>query len=362
MSNIDLAKKLLGELFIIGFEGLDLSDDTAAFISQAGIGGVIYFSHNYESPAQIAELSNQIQECRSELPLWISVDHEGGKVQRFKKAFTKIPDAASLAALDSPKLLFEISEMIANELKAVGVNLNYTPVADINTNPKNPVIGNRAFGKTEEEVSKNITAMVRVHVTAGVQPCVKHFPGHGDTTTDSHFHLPKVETSLEILQNREFRPFNRAFKSHCAFVMTAHILNPAIDPKYPATLSKKTISEILRKDLRFSRIILTDDMEMKAITDHFGAEEAPKLAIDAGCDILLYRTEKAARHAYASLLKFLEDGSLNPSLVLEAADRIRSLKKEVLLPYQALVISDVGQKIGTPANLGLVEKIRPVTA
>jgi beta-N-acetylhexosaminidase len=361
MSNIDLAKKVLGEMFIIGFEGLDLSDDTAAFISQAGIGGVIYFSHNYESPAQVAELSNQIQECRTELPLWISVDHEGGKVQRFKKAFTKIPDAASIAALDSPKLIFEISEMIAKELKAVGINLNYTPVADINTNPKNPIIGNRAFGKTEDEVSKNITAMVRGHVTAGVQPCVKHFPGHGDTTTDSHLQLPKVDTTLEVLQNREFRPFTRAFKSHCAFVMTAHILNPALDPKFPATLSKKTINEVLRKNLRYSRIVLTDDMEMKAITDHYGAEEAPKMAIEAGCDILLYRTEKAARHAYASLLKYLEEGSLDPNLVLEANERIKSVKKEVLLPYQAAVIADVGQKVGTPEHLALVERIKPVT-
>ncbi len=360
MSNIDLAKKALGELFIIGFEGLDLSDDTAAFISQAGIGGVILFSHNYETPAQVAELSNQIQECRTDLPLWISVDHEGGKVQRFKKSFTKIPDAASLSALDSPKLIFEISEMIASELKAVGINLNYTPVADINTNPKNPIIGNRAFGKTEDEVSKNITAMVRGHVTAGVQPCIKHFPGHGDTTTDSHLCLPRVDTPLDILQNREFKPFTRAFKSHCSFVMTAHILNPSLDSKYPATLSKKTVTDILRKNLRYNRIIITDDMEMKAITDNFGAEEAPLLALQAGCDILLYRTEKAARHAYASLLKKLEDGSLDPTIILEAQERIKALKKDTLLPYQPAIIADVGKKIGTPENLALVEKIKPV--
>jgi beta-N-acetylhexosaminidase len=357
-TQIDLAQKALGQLFIIGFNGLELSDETAAFISQAGVGGVILFSMNYETPGQVAELSNQIQECQSAgIPLWVSVDHEGGRVQRFKKGFTRIPEAALIGATQSPKLVYALSEMMGSELNAVGVNLNFCPVADIATNPKNPVIGARAFGSDEDLVSKMVTAMVRGHLRAGVQACVKHFPGHGDTSVDSHFALPRVDTDLETLREREFKPFVRAFKSHCALVMTAHIIMTRLDPKFPATLSTKIVNEILRKEIRYNKVIITDDMEMKAITEHFGAEDSPRLAIQAGCDILCYRTETAARNAYASLKRDLESGKLDPALVLAAEARILALKKEVLLPYRAALVMEVPKKVGTPENNALVEHV-----
>lgn len=356
---LEAAKKALGQMFIVGFEGLDLPDDTSAFFSQANIGGTILFAQNYDSPAQVAELTNQIQECRGELPLWISVDHEGGRVQRFKKGFTPIPPAQILGIQTSPKLVFEVAEIMAQELKAVGINLNFAPVADINTNPKNPVIGNRAFGATEEEVSKMITAIVRGHLTNGVQACIKHFPGHGDTSLDSHTDLPKVETDLATLQNREFKPFQKAFRSHCGLVMTAHILNPKLDPKYPATLSEITLQEHLRKQMRYSRVIVSDDMEMKAITDHFGAEEAPLLAVKAGCDMLIYRSEAAGRKAYAALLNALEDGRLSPDTVLQAEVRIREQKKVIYTqPYKAALVAEVSQKVGNPEHLSIVARLK----
>jgi beta-N-acetylhexosaminidase len=358
-STIESAQKALGQLFITGLNGLELSDDTASFISQAGVGGVILFSPNYESPGQVAELINQIQECRTELPLWVSVDHEGGKVQRFKKHFTKIPDAAAIGATGSPKLAFEIAEMMGKELKAVGVNLNFAPVCDILTNPKNPVMSGRTYGSDEEQVTKISTAIVRGLLVSGVQPCLKHFPGHGDTSTDSHFALPRVDTDLETLMDREFKPFVKAFKSHCSMVMTAHVLCSKIDPDRPATLSPKMINDILRKQLRYSRIVISDDLEMKAITDHFGAEDAPRLAIEAGCDLLIYRTEAAARHAYHSLSKDLESGKLAPELVLQAEARIRPVKQDTLMPYQPVVVADLSQKIGIPDHLAIVDKITP---
>jgi len=347
----------LGELLITGFQGLELSEETSAFISQARIGGVILFSHNYENPAQVAELANQAQECCTSLPLWVSVDHEGGKVQRFKKGFTRIPDAASIGAMNSPKLAFEISEVIAQELSAVGVNLNFCPIADIATNPKNPVIANRAYGQTEETVSKMITAIIRGHLVNGVQPCVKHFPGHGDTSTDSHFALPRVDTPIELLREREFKRFQKAFKAKCSLVMTAHILTSNVDPKVPATLSKIILQDILRKELRYNKVIISDDMEMKAITDHFGAEEAPRMAIEAGCDLLCYRSEAASRHSYEALVKSIENGTLPPERVLESAERIRNLKKSALLPYHPIPISEVAGKIGTPQHLEILQKV-----
>jgi len=358
---LELAQKALGQLFIIGFTGLDLSDDTSSFFSQANIGGAILFAPNYENPGQVAELINQIQECRRDLPMLISVDHEGGRVQRFKKSFTRIPEASAISDVDSPRLTFEIGEIMGRELKAVGVNLNFAPVADINTNPKNPVIGPRSFGADEETVTKQITAIVRGHLVQGVQPCVKHFPGHGDTTVDSHFSLPKVDTDLETMMEREFKPFTKAFRSHCVFVMTAHVICTKIDPDRPATLSSKVLTDILRKQLRYTGLIVSDDMEMKAITDHFGVEESPVLAIEAGCDLLIYRSEAAGRKAYASVLKALESGKLSPEIVLTAEKRIREIKKEVLLPYTPVSVADISQKTGTAANLEIVQKVEKRT-
>lgn len=354
---LEQAKKNLGELFIIGFNGLEMEDDTAAFLSQARIGGVILFAQNYQSPAQVAELINQVQECKTDLPLWVSVDHEGGRVQRFKKGFTRIPDAALIGATGSPKLAYDIGEMIGKELHAVGVNVNYCPITDIATNPKNPVIGNRAYGTTEEVVTKIATGIMRGHLSAGVQPCVKHFPGHGDTSTDSHFILPRVDTSLEVLLEREFKPFIRAFKSHCKWVMTAHVLCPKLDAEFPATLSKKILQEILRGQMRYTGLIISDDLEMKAITDHFGAEEAPRLALEAGCDLLIYRTEAAGRHAYEALIQALDNGKLSPEIILAAAERSRALKKEVLLPYHPVEITKVSQVVGIVEHAALVEPI-----
>lgn len=359
MNSTREAQENLGELFIMGFSGLELGSETASFIRDSRIGGIILFSPNYDSPAQAAELANEIQDCSSGLPLWIAVDHEGGRVQRFKKSFTRIPEAADIAATGSPQLAYEISSLMARELAAVGVNLNFCPVADIHTNPKNPVIGPRAFGSTEEQVSKFVTAMVRGHLTHGVQPCVKHFPGHGDTSVDSHLALPKVSTPIEVLREREWRPFTRAFRSHCAMVMTAHILFPAIDPEFPATLSSKILRGILRDELRYNRVIVSDDMEMGAITDHFGATDAPRLALQAGCDLLIYRSEKAARAAHEALVRALTDGTLAPEVVLTAVERVRSLKRDVLAGYRPPVVADAAARVGTPEHLAIIEKVRP---
>jgi beta-N-acetylhexosaminidase len=357
MALLEAAKKVLGELFIIGFNGLEMSEETSAFISQAGIGGVILFAQNADTPAQIAELTNEIKATRKDSPMIISVDHEGGKVQRFRRGFTKIPEAAAVAAMNSPKLAFEIAEVMAQELKAVGVNLNFCPVADIATNPKNPVIGSRSFGATEDEVSKYITAIIRGHLVHDVQICVKHFPGHGDTALDSHFALPSVDTPLETLRQREFKPFTKAFKSKCNLVMTAHIINTQVDPKIPATLSKIFLKDILRKELRFSKLVISDDLEMKAIADHYGADEAPRLALEAGCDLLIYRTEAAARHGYKALHRALDNKTLRAETVLEAAERILDFKKEHLRNNAPVSVTSVSEKLTTPLSLSTVERV-----
>ncbi len=350
------AMQVLGECFMTGFDGPILSDDTSAFLSQASIGGVLLFSHNYQDPRQLAELTNQVQDCRRDLPLWIAADQEGGRVQRFKNGFTLLPPAAELGILDSPKAAFEVSDICARELKLAGINVNFAPCADILTEPKNKVIGDRSFGQSEELVSKMVSAFVRGHIKAGVQPCIKHFPGHGSTVEDSHDELPKIHRSLQQLKDCELKPFIKAFKSRCSMVMSAHILNDLLDPTSPATFSPKTLKTLLRKDLRYQRIVFSDDMEMSAVTKTFGVEEAPVKALLAGCDVLIYRSEKATRKAYDSVRKALDLGAISPSVILEAADRSLTLKEEFLKDFEQVSPDLAEKKIGTQENQELLKK------
>lgn len=361
MSLVERAQERLGELFVMGFEGKTLPDDTSAFISQARIGGIILFAPNYESPRQLTSLASQVQACghKDAPPLWVAVDQEGGKVQRFKNGFSIIPSAAAIGATNSPKLAFEIAEVMAKELRACGVNLNFAPVADINTNPDNPVIGklDRSFGSNEDLVTKMVSSIVRGHVVQGIQPCIKHFPGHGHTTVDSHFGLPKISTTLGEMRLREFRPFTRGVRSRGEMIMSAHLVATAIDPQRPATLSRIFLTEILRDELQFEGIIFSDDMEMQAITDNFGAEEAPRLAIEAGCDALIYRSEKATRHAYAALRKALDEGKLDPALVLKAADRIDLVKRKTLGNYLVPDPETVPTSVSRPEHVALMSSV-----
>jgi beta-N-acetylhexosaminidase len=355
MANLEEAKDAVGELIVSGFSGLDLSDETSAFFSQAKIGGVILFSQNCDSPAQLSELINGLQQSApNSLPRWIAIDHEGGRVQRLKKPFTKLPSAADVGRIDSPKLAFELSEMVARELKAVGINLNLAPVADIATQAK--FLAERSFGREEEVVSKMVTAWVRGHVLNHVWPCAKHFPGHGESTQDSHDILPRVKTPLEVLRDRELKPFVKAFKSKCPFVMSAHLVYEQIDPDHPATFSSKILREILRKDIRYSKLVISDDLEMKAITQNFDAKEVPSKALIAGCDLLLYKTENAARTAWKSLQDALDSGTLSPELVMEAVKRVRTVKKELLTPYKPVDVASQSGVIGSQAHEELVQK------
>ena len=350
---------MLGQSFFIGFAGLELPASVEKFIRENNIGGVTLFANNYESPAQVAELVNQIQRCNPETPLFIGVDHEGGRVQRFRKGFTRFPEARLIGDQDSPKLAYECAQIMGTELKAVGVNLVFAPVVDINTNPKNPVIGRRSFGETEERVSKVSSGYVRGFLNAGVQPVLKHFPGHGDTSQDSHFHLPTVRTSLETLRDRELKPFLKGFKAHANFVMSAHIIVEAVEPKLPGTLSKKILQGLLREELRFKGIIISDDMEMKAIADHFGSVDAACMALEAGVNVLLYHTEPFQNEVWDPLLTKLTSPSGKQALVglQDSAKRLAVAKRDYLNKSQLVDIPAVEKLVGIDTHLALAKRL-----
>jgi beta-N-acetylhexosaminidase len=346
-----------GQLIISGIKGTSLIAEEIDFIKNEKLGGIILFSHNFEDPAQLAELVNNIQKHRDEYPLFISVDQEGGRVMRFKKHFTQFPSMLEIAALDSPKLVFEVHQIIAKELSACGINLSYSPCCDILTNPENKVVGDRAYGKDAETVEKFISAAIRGLQTSGLLSCAKHFPGHGNTSQDSHFDLPLVKTSLQQLRIREIIPFIKASKSRVEFVMMAHLLVDAIDEKLPTSLSPKAY-EFLRQETKFTKIVITDDMEMKAISDKYTTEEAATMAINAGADMLLYRNMEEARKALTAIREGVKKKVLKREVVVEKAMRIEKCKRENLAEYQPIYIPKIVDSFNTPEAKKLMDHFK----
>lgn len=330
----------LGQLIMTGVSGTSLTEDEKTFIEENDIGGVLLFARNYESPAQLSELVNSIQVLRTEYPIFISVDQEGGRVERFKKPFTEFPSALDVSSTKSPKLCFEVAQIMAHELQACGVNTNFAPVCDILTNESNKVIGDRAYGREVDEVSKFVSAVIRGLQTNGVIACAKHFPGHGGTKKDSHIGLPIVKTSMEQLREREFIPFSKAIKSRVEMVMMAHLVVDAIDPDKPCSLSPKAY-EILRDEFKFQKVIVTDDMQMGAITENYGMEEAAVMAIEAGADIIEYKDLECAKIAYRALQEAHKTKRIKNTLINQKSERVQDLKKRYLSEYRPVYIPDI---------------------
>ncbi len=347
----------LGQMIMTGISGTSLTKEESVFLESENIGGVLLFAHNYESPAQLAELVNSIQQARKEYPLFIAVDNEGGRVFRFKDKFTQMPSMYDVGLTNSPKLCFHVAKIMADELSACGVNVNFSPVCDIWSNPNNKVIGDRAFGKDEETVSKFVSSIVRGLQTNGILGCAKHFPGHGSTTKDSHFDLPIVKRTREELNDEEFKPFIKAIKSRVEFVMVAHLIVDSIDSELPTSLSAKSY-EIIRNELKHSKLIITDDMEMKAITDNFGVEEAAVKAVNAGADIVEYRSMEMAQRALEALKEAKKTKVIKNDRFKESLSRIEEAKKEYLSEYKPVYIPDIAKKINTGANQSLMSEIQ----
>ena len=354
-------EKKIGQLFIVGFDGLSVPSEFKKVLAKYHLGGVIYFKRNVQSAGQLAELANELQfSCRSDgMPgMFISIDHEGGKVNRLVKPFTKFPGNDHIGDLNSPKIAFEFGAVLGKELKAVGINIDYAPVVDVNTNDKSPVIRNRAFSSDPDICAKMGSAVCRGIQKFGVMAVAKHFPGHGDTNEDSHFEMAKVSKSWEELEALELIPFHRAIKSRVDGIMTAHILNPKLDPDYPATLSKITIQGMLREKMRYQRIVFSDDLEMKAITKHYGADEAAVLAIQAGCDLLIYRGDNGFPEAQiAAVIRAIESKQLDAAVVEAALRRIEFAKRSYVDVAKPVDVTSVGKEIGLNEHFKLAEII-----
>jgi beta-N-acetylhexosaminidase len=253
------------------------------------LGGVTLFRRlgNIDTPEQVAGLAFQARGLGAEWPAWIGIDQEGGRVTRLKSPFTEWPPMALLGRSDDVKLAARFAKAMAAEMAAVGISLDYAPVLDIHTNPRNPVIGDRALGERPDTVARLGRVIIDELQRAGIAACGKHFPGHGDTAGDSHEELPIVEHPPDRLRAVEFVPFTAAIEANVAFIMTAHVRVTSIDDERPATLSRKIVYDLLRDELGFRGVIVSDDLEMKAISNSYAPGEAAVAAIAAGCDALL---------------------------------------------------------------------------
>jgi beta-N-acetylhexosaminidase len=300
---------------------------------------VTLFARNIEAPEQIAELSHDLQSLAAGTPLWVCVDQEGGRVARLRAPFTEWPPMAVLGRADDVTLASRFAAALAAEMRAVGITLDYAPVLDIHTNPKNPVIGDRALSEDAAMVGRLGAAIVRGLQDNGVAACGKHFPGHGDTSVDSHVALPVVEHPPDRIRRVEFVPFREAIAASVAFIMTAHVLVPSLDEERPATLSRRIVYDLLRDELAFEGVILSDDLEMKALSASCPVPDAAVLAIAAGCDgVLVCRALSDDRgrdvEVQASVLEALvhavEDGRIPYKRLEDALTRNRRAKERFL--------------------------------
>jgi beta-N-acetylhexosaminidase len=325
-------RRQIGRLLIAGFDGPQVPVELKALTREFGLGGVILFARNIEEPEQVAELSFEAARLVPDFPLWVSVDQEGGRVARLKAPFTQWPAAATLGRSGDIALAERFARALAAELRAVGITLDYAPVLDVLTNPKNPVIGDRSISEKAVDAARLGAAIVRTLQAEGIAACGKHFPGHGDTQVDSHLELPIVEHPVERMRQVEFLPFKAAIDAGVATVMTAHVLAPALDEKRPATLSHRVVTGLLRGELGFEGVILSDDLEMKAIAAEYAVPAAAVLAIEAGCDGVLicsgdHQTQAAALEA---LVHAVETGALTEKRVEDALNRQRRAKERFL--------------------------------
>ena len=287
----------IGQLFIVGFEGDIINDEIIDLVKNQEVGGLIYFSRNVVDSNQIITLNNEIKDIKKDIPLFISVDEEGGVVSRVPDEFLKLPSSGYIGKFDDENLSYNIGSIISKELKSLGFNMDFAPVLDIDSNPNNTVIGERAFGNNADIVSKLGIKTMEGLRDGGIIPVVKHFPGHGDTDIDSHYGLPIVTKTLEELNNLEFIPFKNAIENGADVVMVSSIILSSIDSEYPATMSKKVTTDILRNKLNFDGVIATDDMTMGAIMDNYNLTDAVIMAINAGNDLIL------VCHGYDDIIK-----------------------------------------------------------
>ncbi len=345
-----------GQLIFTGIKGTSLERDEVQFIEKEKIGGILLCAQNFQDPAQLAELINSIQKLRDEYPLFVSLTDDALNSHRLKNFFSQFPSMRELSKLNSPKLIFEVHEVVAKELKACGINLNFSPSCDILTNLDNKYISENCFGSDAQTVEKFISATIRGLQTNGILACAKHFPGLGEATKDSRNELPLIRTSLGVLKERELVPFIKATKSRVEFFMMGHLLVEELDPHYPTSLSSKAY-EFLRRETKFTKLIMTDDLQSRSISDRFKTEESSVLALKAGADIILNSSLEEAKKCLLSLRESVKKRFIPKEQLIEKVLRVEKCKKEFLSNYEPIYIPKIREYFNTPETKKILHQL-----
>lgn len=335
----------IGQLIFSGITGTTMTEETKILINQYKVGGIILFANNLENPDQSIQLLNQIKMENEQniIPLFLGVDQEGGSVERLPD-IVKLPTNEKIGMKDNESFSYNIGEILGEQLNIFGFNLNFAPVLDVNSNPDNPVIGDRSFGDSPEVVSKLGVQTMQGMKSQHVVPVIKHFPGHGDTSVDSHFELPLVDKTLDELEELELIPFKKAIEAGANVIMTAHILLPQIDDEFPASMSEKVITGILREQLDFDGVVITDDLTMQAIIDNMDIGDAAVTSVKAGTDIILmaHDYEKLV-DVYEALRTAVETGAITEERIDQSVQRIVELKWEYGLEDKQIKTINIGE-------------------
>lgn len=326
----------VGQMFCVGFDGFTAPDHILEWLRAGRVGGIILFARNVESAEQLAELTRTLHEA-AKYPLLISIDQEGGVIAKMRApSFSEVPGAMGLASsVNGEANAHATYSIIGREMKAVGMNWDYAPAIDLTYNRQNPTVGTRSFGSDPETVGVLAAQAVRGLQAHGVAACAKHFPGLGDTAIDTHVALATLNAPIEQLLNRDLIPYRAVIAAGIASIMTTHTVYTALDGVYPATLSDVVINRMLRGELNYDGLIVSDCMEMKAIADNYTPEDYATLGALAGIDIILVsHTVEAQSRAFDGLLKAVEEGRVPLSRIEDANVRIAKMKEFcAITPY-----------------------------
>lgn len=334
----------IGQLLLIGLDGYSPSAFAKEMVQQNKVGGFILYKDNIKDVAQTVNLLNELKAANTQgaAPLWLSLDQEGGKVSRLPSEIHAFPSARELGANDDADRTAAVGQAIGQSVGALGFNMDFAPVLDIDSNPANPVIGNRSFGSDADTVIRHGLSMLDGISASGVAAVVKHFPGHGDTSVDSHYALPVVNKSLEELEQLELLPFAEAVNRKADAVMVAHLLIPALDKKYPTSISEHAINGLLRTTLGYDGVVVTDDMTMGGLLQDNDIGDAAVQAVLAGADLLLVGHKEALqKKVLTALQKSVESGVITESRLDESVRRLLILKEAYQLSDQPASVPDI---------------------
>jgi beta-N-acetylhexosaminidase len=341
-------RRTAGQLFMVGLPGTVLDAETRGFLDEYAPGGVVLFKRNVAAGAQLRRLVAEVKATGAGVPPLVAIDHEGGRVDRLRAPFTHFPPALAVGAA-GPALAHRVGRAMGRELAAVGIDVDFAPVLDVWSNPRNRVIGDRAFGTVPTTAARGALALARGLGEAGVVACGKHFPGHGGTVGDSHLVRPRLARSRRDLERIDLVPFRRAIAARMPTLMTAHVVYPALDPRRPATLSRTICHDLLRRRLGFRGVLFSDDLEMHAVSRR-PIERVVVAALAAGCDMLLVCASlPLARRGIDAVARAIDRGDLDPEAIAASLARIHALRRRRVPRH--------GTRLGWPAHAALARRL-----